>query len=248
MNSQATSLPLIQRIAAWLVHAITASTAVVGVYTLVAIYHQRYLLAFWLMGLAIFIDAIDGSLARLVDIKRTAARIDGALLDNIVDYLNYVITPAFLLMIHPTLLPQPWAGFIISTFVLASAYQFTQCDAKTDDHFFKGFPSYWNIVVFYLFIFNTPAWFNALLLIVLAVLVFIPIKYVYPSRLDYLSHSPVWRKAMLLASMLYGLVSVLLLWSYPDKNPFLIAYTLMYIVFYFLISGYRTWVPLAKKT
>src|SRR6185437_17085365 len=87
----------------------------------------------------------------------------------------------------------------------SSAYQFTQVDAKTSDHFFKGFPSYWNIAVFYLFFWQMEKWTNASILLILALLSFVPIKYVYPSRLEYLAKSDLLRIAMLLATICWGL-------------------------------------------
>ena len=95
------TISLKQRLVGWLVHLFTASGAVIGLYTLYAIYQGDFLFAFWLMGITIFIDSIDGALARHYQVKKSVPRIDGALLDNIVDYLNYVITPTFLLSAHP---------------------------------------------------------------------------------------------------------------------------------------------------
>ena len=235
---------LAQRVAAWSVHAFTASAAVVGLLTLYAIYQQEYINALWWMGLAVFIDAIDGTFARLFHVKSVCPKIDGALLDNIVDYLNYVITPCFLFLLDKDLLPDGWRLFIVAAIALASSYQFTQSDAKTPDHFFKGFPSYWNIVAFYLILFTTSSLTNAVILLTCVVLVFVPIKYVYPSRLDYLTSLPWLRKLMLVASITYGIVSIALLWTFPDKHPLLLFYTLAYIIFYLGFSLYRTVVPM----
>jgi len=140
----------LKRSAGWSIHAFTASGACVGLLALLAIYHNNLLLALWLMGAAIFIDAIDGMFARRVNIKEVVPQIDGALLDNIVDFFNYTLVPCFFLLVTP-LLPDYWRVFCVMMITFSSAYQFTQVDAKTSDHFFKGFPSYWNIAVFYLF-------------------------------------------------------------------------------------------------
>lgn len=242
-NSEPSYNPL-HRLAAWSVHALTASTAVIGIYTLIAIYQGHNILALCLMGAAIVIDAVDGTFARLVQIKSVIPNVDGALLDNIVDYLNYVITPAFFLIVNTQMLPAFWGGIIVSMFVLASAYQFTQLDAKTPDHFFKGFPSYWNIVVFYLFYFNSSPITNSIVLITLTILVFVPIKYVYPSRLDYLSNILWLRVTMTLASILYGVTCALMLWLYPEKPMLLMIYTFAYLAFYLGFSLFRTFYPL----
>lgn len=236
-----------KRLSAWCIHTLTASTAVIALYTLVAIYQAHFIRAFWLMGIAIFIDGIDGTLARKLHINKHVPKIDGALLDNIVDYLNYVITPCFLLLTHPTLLPAIWRDVIVSLIALVSAYQFTQADAKTEDNFFKGFPCYWNFAVFYLFFFEFHAVTNSLILITLSIMVFIPIKYVYPSRMDHLTKLPWLRRTMLLLSILFGFISVGMLWTYPNVHPSLIVGTFAYLGIYFGFSIYRTLVPLSRN-
>ncbi len=232
-----------QHIAAWLVHLFTASGAVIGLVTLSAIHRKEFVTAFWFMGAAIAIDSLDGYLARRSNVKKIAPQIDGALLDNILDYINYVVAPAFFLL-EGDLLPHDWRLVGTSMIVLASAYQFTQHDAKTKDHFFKGFPSYWNIVVFYLFFWQTLPWINLVIVIMLSIMVFVPIKYVYPSRLDYLSRNIWLQWAMLVATLLWGAASLALLWLYPDTNNILVLLSVGYAVVYAMISLYRTFVPL----
>jgi phosphatidylcholine synthase len=230
---------------AWAVHAFTASAAFVGILTLVNIYHQQYLHALWLMGITVVIDAVDGSFARLVHVKKVLPMIDGALLDNIVDYLNYVITPCFFLLVKPDMLPSTYAIAIIVAITITSSYQFCQAEAKTPDHFFKGFPCYWNFAVFYMFIFSTSMTTNALLLSTFCVLIFVPIKYVYPSRLDYLTNSKRLKILMHSCSLLYGISTALLLWHYPENNPFWLGISLGYVVLYLVLSMYRTCSPMS---
>jgi phosphatidylcholine synthase len=232
-----------RRLAGWLVHAFTASGAFVGLLSLVAIYEHRYLATFWLIIAAIFIDAIDGFFARLVKVKEVVPEINGELLDNIVDFLNYTIVPAFFLLVTD-LLPPEWCLLSVMVITFSSCYQFSQVDAKTQDHFFKGFPSYWNIVIFYLFFWQMNPWTNMSILLTLSVLSFVPIKYVYPSRLDYLSHSGGLRFLMLIATILWGLTVAGLLWIYPNTNHTLVLASMSYLVLYVAISLYRTWVPL----
>jgi phosphatidylcholine synthase len=200
------------RLAGWLVHALTASGAYVGLLALLAIYDRKWVLAFWLMAITILIDAVDGLFARWIKIKLAVPRIDGALLDNIVDFFTYTIVPAFFLLVTP-LVPETWRFPCVLFIVLSSCYQFTQIDAKTEDHFFKGFPSYWNIVVFYLFFWQMSPQLNLSILLLLSILSFVPIKYVYPSRLDYLADSNLLRFAMLLATILWGAATAGLLWA-----------------------------------
>lgn len=234
-----------QQVAGWLVHAFTASGAYVGVLALFAIYQDKYLSALWLMCIAIVIDAVDGMFARMIKIKVAAPRVDGALLDNIVDFFNYTIVPAFFLLVTH-LVPEDWRYLCVMVIILSSAYQFTQVDAKTSDHFFKGFPSYWNIAVFYLFFWQMNQWANFIILIVLAVLSFVPIKYVYPSRLDYLAESNLPRLGMLIATLCWGGATIGLLWIYPKSNPILVSISMGYMILYVAISLYRTWIPLVR--
>lgn len=233
-------------VAAWAVHIFTASAACVGVFTLQKIYQQQYIFALWLMALTVFIDAVDGSLARLVQVKRVLPKIDGALLDNIMDYLNYVVTPCFFLLVKPDMIPPAYSVLLISAITMTSAYQFCQSDAKTPDHFFKGFPCYWNIVIFYMFLFNTSMTTNAVLLTLLCVLIFVPVKYVYPSRLDYLTDSKTLKILMHLASIVYGISAACLLLNYPETNNLWLRLSLSYVVLYLYLSFYRTYYPMIK--
>ena len=229
---------------AWAVHAFTASASFVGVLTLFKIYQHEYIHALWLMGITVFIDAVDGSLARLVRVKKILPVIDGTLLDNIVDYLNYVVTPCFFLLVKSDMLPSGYLLWIIVAITMTSSYQFCQADAKTPDHFFKGFPGSWNFAVFYMFIFNTSMMTNALILTVLCILIFVPIKYVYPSRIDYLTDSKKLKVLMHNCSLLYGISSAIILWRYPQSDPFWLTISLGYVVLYLILSMYRTYSPM----
>ena len=235
-----------QRLAGWLLHIFTASGAYIGLLALLAITQQKLLLALWLMGAAIVIDAVDGMIARLIKIKLAVPQIDGALLDNIVDFFNYTMVPSFFILMTPTV-PEMWRLPCIVAIVLSSAYQFTQVDAKTLDHFFKGFPSYWNIVIFYLFFWQMNPWTNLAILLLLSFLSFVPIKYVYPSRLDYLTDNKFLRIGMLAATIIWGLATAGLLWVYPESNPALVCLSMGYIILYVIISLYRTWTPLYNQ-
>lgn len=232
---------------AWAVHAFTASAACFGILTLVKIYQHQYVQALWLMAITVVIDAVDGTLARLVRVKSVLPNIDGTLLDNIVDYLNYVITPCFFLYVKPDMLPSSYLLFIIIAITIASSYQFCQADAKTPDHFFKGFPCYWNIAVFYMFIFDTSMYTNAWILSILCVLIFVPIKYVYPSRLDYLTEYKFLKVVMHTFSLIYGISSALVLWNYPHIDSIWLCLSIGYVIMYLTLSMYRTYSPMNKS-
>lgn len=247
MSLQQTGYQPTRYIFAWAVHIFTASAAFLGVLTLLEISEHRYLQAFWLMGITILIDAIDGTFARLVGVKEVLPGIDGTLLDNIVDYLNYVVTPCFFLLVKTDMIPPSISLWLIAGITLTSAYQFCQEDAKTPDHFFKGFPCYWNFAVFYMFIFNSSPIANAYILGILCVLIFIPIKYVYPSRLDYLTRSIPLKILMHCCSLIFAISSLYILWQYPHTNPLGLIVSLAYVVLYLGLSLYRTFTPVVNK-
>jgi phosphatidylcholine synthase len=246
MNDKTRPFHPMHYLAAWGVHLFTATSACLGVFALSKIYQHEYIFALWLMAVTVFIDAVDGSLARLVSVKKVLPNLDGALLDNIMDYLNYVITPCFFLLVKPDMIPSHYAVALISAITITSAYQFCQSDAKTPDHFFKGFPCYWNIAVFYMFLFNTSMNTNALILAILCVLIFVPVKYVYPSRLDYLTDSKLLKLLMHCCSIIYGISSICLLLYYPDTNNLWLHLSLGYVVMYLFLSFYRTYYPMIK--
>ena len=237
------NVSFMQRTLGWSIHMFTASGACVGLLALYAIYQHNFLLALWLMSASIFIDAVDGMFARMVRIKEVVPEIDGALLDNIVDFFNYTLVPCFFLLVT-NLLPEYWRILCVMVITFASAYQFTQVDAKTSDHFFKGFPSYWNIAVFYLFFWQMSDVTNMFILIILSILSFVPIKYIYPSRLDYLTDNKILRMGMVIMTLLWGAATSGLLWIYPQSNHFLVAVSVGYMLFYLVISLYRTLFPL----
>lgn len=218
---------------AWVTHLITASSAVWAFLALIAVIQQQWIAAWWWMALAVAIDSFDGILARKVAVKKVLPQFDGALLDNIVDYLSYVLAPAFFLYFWGGL-PSQVAVLGCALMLLSSGYQFSQSDAKTEDHYFKGFPSYWNVVVLYMFLLNTNPWFNFGIIVLFAVLVFVPIKYIYPSR------STFQPRLMMILSILWGLATLAMIFLYPNYPLWLMLFSLAYIVYYQAASLWLT--------
>lgn len=214
---------------AWLVHLYTALGAVIALLALYLIEQLKFQDAFWLMSLAVLIDATDGTLARAARVKELIPRFDGDRLEDIVDYLNYVVVPS-LLLIRADLLPKADALWLAALPLLASAYGFCQKEAKTTDHFFRGFPSYWNIVAFYFFVLKTPLWLNGFLVIGLSILVFVPLKYVYPSR------SPRFRALTNSLGVLWGASVVLMIHLLPEPPPVLTFSSLLFPAYYIGLS------------
>lgn len=234
------------RLSIWLLHLITASGGVFGLFALYFVYLQDYMMAFWLMAGAVFIDSFDGTLARRLRTQEIDHRVDGALLDNLVDFTTYVVVPAFFMMVSP-LLPEGWRLPVAAVVLLASLFQFSQVDAKTEDHFFKGFPSYWNFLVFFLFIWGFAPLTNAVITLVLVVMVFVPIKYAYLSRPDHLFATRRAKILMLALTAAWGLATLALLILYPQTPPLLVILTAGYFLLYIGVSIYRTFKPLTKE-
>lgn len=240
------SVSMAKMCACWGVHLFTAFGAIVALLAIHHIMQGHFITAFWWMALAVVIDASDGTLARALKVKSVLPQFDGAMLDNIVDYINYVFVPA-IFVLYANLVPTGLEWPLSALLLLSSGYQFCQQDAKTKDNFFKGFPSYWNITIFYMFILNTSHSLNFLVFCLLAALIFVPIKYVYPSRMENISESIRTRKLMLLATLAWAISSLGLLWTYPQRPLSLLLISLGYIVLYVGVSLYRTWWPLIKK-
>ena len=214
---------------AWCVHLYTALGAVVGFLAILAIEDSAFRQAFWLMSLAVVIDATDGSLARLTRVKELITWFDGDRLEDIIDYLNYVVVPT-LLLFRAGLLPAQDAIWLAALPLIASAYGFCQKEAKTADHYFLGFPSYWNIVAFYLYILKMPLWVNAFLIIFLSIMVFVPIRYIYPSR------SPRLRLPTNILGALWGLAVLIIIYQLPDPPRMLVFASLAFPAYYTCLS------------
>lgn len=214
---------------AWGVHAYTALGAVAAFAMLIALFEGRYQTAFLLMVAATAIDGTDGSLARWARVKEVTPQFDGNRLDDIVDYLTFVFVPAVLLYRAGTL-PPDWAGLVVSGILLSSAFGFAAADAKTEDYFFTGFPSYWNIVALYLYAGRLPQAVNAGILLVLCALVFVRIGYVYPTR------TPVLRGLTIALCAVWGAMVLLIILMLPDVPGVLLIASLFFPVYYFVLS------------
>ena len=221
---------------AWAVHGYTASGAVLAFAMTIAVINGRYRLAFLLMVVATVIDCTDGVLARLARVKQATPAFDGARLDDIVDYLTFVFVPA-LLLFQAALLPSGWDAVVVAAMLLSSAYGFSAADAKTDDHFFTGFPSYWNIAALYLFAARLTPTVNGIVLLVLSVMVFVRIRYIYPSR------TPVLRGLTIALGLIWGVFVLQMVFMLPDvPRPLLLAslfFPLYYLVLSLVLNGTR---------
>ncbi len=130
------------------------------------------------------------------------------------------------------MLPAPWASAVAAAPLLSSAYGFCNSAAKTADFFFTGFPSYWNIAVFYLYVGNVSPAFNAVVLIALSALVFVPIGYLYPTR------QPFLRPLTIPLGIAWGAVLLVVLAQLPTPSLAVVYGSLAFPVYYFALSAY----------
>jgi len=228
------SFPLGLRLAGAAVHLYTALGSVLGFLIVVAAFEGNAVTALWLGLATLWIDGTDGMLARRFRVKETIPWFDGARMDDIVDYLTYVFAPIVLLWTTDRLPDGPIGWVVAALPLLASCYQFCRVDAKTADHFFLGFPSYWNVVAFYAIVLDIGRSGVAITLVVLTVLVFVPVRYVYPSRTALL------RTLNLALAAVWLVTYAVLLAQYPDPNPVVVALSLAYLVYYIGLSLYLT--------
>ncbi len=222
------------RLAGLAVHVYTASGSVLALLIVVAAMDGDAIRALWLGLVALLIDGTDGMLARRLRVKQTIPWFDGARLDDIVDYLTYAFAPMVLLWTGGYL-PEGAGGATLAALpLLASSYQFCRVDAKTEDHFFLGFPSYWNVVAFYVVVLGLSQLQTGALLVACAVLVFVPVRYIYPSR------TVAFRRLNLALTAGWLTAYAALLTQMPDPHPAIVAVSLAYLGYYAALSIYLT--------
>lgn len=214
---------------AWGVHFFTASGAVVGALALLAISAGELDNAALLMLFALFIDAVDGSLARAVGVSEVLPDVDGRRLDDIVDFLNFVIVPVVFMTSAGSL---PGWGWVAAP-ILASAYGFSQASAKTEDDFFLGWPSYWNVVALYCWLLDLSTTTGAFWLVVCSIGIFLPFKYVYPSKMK----RPIFKHTLTAGGFVWaGLLGFTILAPDLGARLYLVEISFAYLVYYMALS------------
>jgi phosphatidylcholine synthase len=216
---------------AWLAHLYTASGAATALAAVLALEAGDLRGTFLWLAVAVVIDATDGVLARALHVKERLPWFDGGTLDNVVDYLTYVFVPA-LIVVKAGLVPSSLAVPVGAAMLIASGYGFSRADAKvaTTDHFFTGFPSYWNIVAVYLVDWRLSPTVNAAILAALVVLVFVPVRYVYPSR------TVTWRAATIGLGSVWGVCLMMVIWRLPEGGGPWSWLALVFPLYYLALS------------
>lgn len=218
---------VLRKISAYSVHVFTSLGAVLGIAAILLTFRGYFQYAIWALFVAVIVDSVDGTLARAAQTKKYAAAIDGALMDNIIDFVTWTIAPLIWLYAVTTI--PAWPLLIC---VAASIFGFTQVEAKTSDHYFTGFPSFWNIVCFYLYLMHLSTNQSVIILLIFAVATIIPIRFVYPSQ------TPHFRKLTLVLGCIYVLQFMAMVFLYKNTPPLLIYSSFIFPVYYFLLSFY----------
>ena len=213
----------------WLAHLYTATGAVIALLATGLAFAHNFRGVFIYFVVATFVDATDGVLARALKVKERLPGFDGAKLDDIIDYLMYAFIPA-LVVWQAEMVPAPFP--VCAAIVLSSAYGFSQTSAKvaSTDHFFTGFPSYWNIVVAYLYMLRLAPLTNAIILAGFAVMVFVPIRYIYPSRTQTL------KVPTLVLGTMWSVLFTWMIWRLPAVDGPWTMVSLIFPAYYFALS------------
>lgn len=213
----------------WIAHLYTATGVVIALLATGMTFAHNFRAAFIYLVAATVVDATDGWLARAVRVKERLPHVDGGLMDNIIDYLTYTFIPA-LIVWQADLVPSAFP--VCAAMVVSSLYGFCRTDAKGegDRYYFTGFPSYWNIAVVYLYVLHLSRPANAMILVALAILVFVPIHYIYPSRTREL------RVPTLTLGTLWGVLFAWILWRLPATDGPWTMISLGFPVYYVALS------------
>ncbi len=199
------------RLAAASVHVFTGLGTVTALLAAMAIVHKDWQAMFAWLGLALFIDGVDGTLARRTEVSIKIPEFSGERLDWIIDYLTYVFLPAFAL-IEAGYLTGFWGILLASIMMITSLYHFCDLGNKSDDGNFVGFPAIWNIVAFYIFVLTPGPIVTSIVILVLSVLTFVPLKWVHPVRAK-------WARPFTLAvTVMASLVAIYAMWmGFPPE-------------------------------
>jgi phosphatidylcholine synthase len=214
---------------AFSVHIFTACGAGFALLAMVAAVAHDWTMMFVWLGVALIIDGIDGSFARALDTAANAPRWSGDVLDLVVDFTTYVFVPTYAI-VAADLMPLTWAlamGFVIT---VTAALYFADGNMKSDDNHFVGFPAVWNLIAFYLLLVRPSAWTTTAVIVIFAVLTFVPIKFIHPVRVRRLRWLNI---AALLAWSALALVALL---QGLAPQPWVTA-ALCLIAIYFLVAG-----------
>ncbi len=225
-----------QKALAFSVHAFTSTGIVAGFMAILAIADHEFKNAMLWLFLTLIIDGVDGTLARMAKVQTVLPNVDGKMIDYVIDFATYAIIPAYFIYEAP-LLPEEVKLLGAAIILLISAIYYGLDGMVSSDYYFIGFPVMWNMVAFYLlFVLNLPEWINFTLIFFFAVLHFIPIKFLYPSR------TVKFRWLNLAASALFLISNIWIIAIYDDKNTILSWLSIGSVGFFAWMAIYSTWI------
>jgi phosphatidylcholine synthase len=216
-------------IRAWAVHGLTACGAALALMALIFATGGHWEAMFFCLGLALIVDGVDGPLAREFRVAEVLPRWSGDTLDLVVDFVTYVFVPAYAIAasgLMPEFFAIP-AGMIV---VVTGAIYFADRRMKTEDNYFRGFPAVWNLAAFYLYVLQPPEWIAAAGVVVLAVVSFMPIRFLHPLRVRQ------WRRLNIALLALWAALALVALVAGLQPGPF-VTVPLVLIALYFFAAG-----------
>jgi phosphatidylcholine synthase len=218
------------RVYAFAVHVLTASGAVFALAALINAAAAQWTALFLCLGLALVVDGIDGTLARILKVREVLPRWSGDVLDLVVDFVTYVFVPAYAIAAGSFMPPVlSWlAGIAI---VITGAIYFADREMKFLDNYFRGFPALWNVVAFYLFVLRPAPWLSFLIVIALAALTFAPLKFLHPVRV--LKH-----RLLNVAVLLVWFVLAIIALALELRPPGWVKAGLLITAAYFFAAGF----------
>ena len=168
-------------IKAYLVHLLTGTGILMSFFSIISIINEDKFLTFLFLIIALFIDVIDGNLARKYNVRKFSPNVDGVMLDSIVDYINYVFIPCIIIYKF-NYVPEQFLIILPILILSISLFSFSYLKVMTENYLYIGFPSIWNVVIIYLSILDLNIWDNLFILVFLIILKVIPIKVIHPMR------------------------------------------------------------------
>jgi phosphatidylcholine synthase len=217
------------RARAFAVHIFTAAGAALALVALLYAVRGQWAAMFLCLGIALIVDGVDGTIARWLKVAELLPRWSGDVLDLVVDFVTYVFVPAYAIAAGG-LLPEPLAlpaGIVI---VVSGALYFADREMKTPDNYFRGFPALWNVAAFYLFLLKPAPSLAAIIVGGLAVLSFVPFKFLHPVRVARL------RVPNIIGLVLWSVLALIAVLEDLAPGPW-VAGGLVVIALYFLGVG-----------
>ncbi len=172
---------LLSKLRAFSIHVFTASGAFFALMSIIAVAEGNFVAAFWWLGVTLFIDGIDGPIARKFKVTEVLPNWSGAMIDNVIDYATYALIPAFALFMSGMILG-PMLYVAVAAIVISSAVYYADTGMKTEENFFKGFPVTWNMLIFALFAIGASPQMALSMIAIATVLTFAPIYFLHPVR------------------------------------------------------------------